>query len=146
MAIMYSTIGGHVFCIMHPCREMGNLRLFVLHTRRCAGSGYSVKAKPFGAASRALTFRPWLPASYTRGRRTRKPPVGAQSKEARRPEAQRHKKAFSAAHVFFAYRHMVQTLHANPSRCMLHRVFSIHIACFPPRVHMPAPSCAPCCP
>ena len=62
MAIMYSHTDGHVFCVMHPCREMGKSRLFVRHTRMCAGSGYSVKAKPFGAASRAFTFMPWLPA------------------------------------------------------------------------------------
>ena len=60
----------------------GKSRLFVRHSRMDAGSGHSVKAKPFGAASRALTFMPWLPASYTRGRRTRKPPAGARSKEA----------------------------------------------------------------
>lgn len=59
------------------------------------------QGKPFGAASRALTFMPWLPASYTCGRRTRKPLAGARSKEARRPETQkqRHKKAFPASRI-----------------------------------------------
>ena len=79
---MYSTIGWHVFFVMYLAGKMENPRLFVRHTRMSAGSGHSVKVKPFGAASRALTFMPWLPASYTRGRRTRKPPEGALSKEA----------------------------------------------------------------
>ncbi len=72
-----------------------------------AGSGHSVKAKPCRAASRALTFMPWLTALYTRGRRTRKPPAGARSKETRRSEAQRqrHKKAFPASRSFPTYRH-----------------------------------------
>ena len=52
-------------------------------------------------------------------------------------------KAFPAAHGFFAYRHMVQTIHANPSRCMLHRVFPIHIALPPtPRSDTRAVMCA----
>ncbi len=94
--------GNHVFphrraCVLRDASLPGNgkSRLFVRHTRMDAGRGHSVKAKPFGAASRALTFMPWLPASYIRGRRTRKPPAGARSKEVRRPEAQRHKKGVS---------------------------------------------------
>ena len=77
MAIMYSTIGGHMFFVMYLAGKVENPRLFVRHTRMCAGSGHSVKAMPCRAASRALTFMPWLPALYTRGRRTRKPPAGA---------------------------------------------------------------------
>ena len=57
-------------------------RLFVRHTRRCAGSGHPVKAMPCRVASRALTGWPCFPAMDTCGRRTRKPPAGVQSKEA----------------------------------------------------------------
>lgn len=81
--------GNHVYhhrraCILSHASLPGNgkspaLRPSLPHGCRKRDS---VKAKPCRAASRALTFMPWLPASYTRGRRTRKPPAGAQSKEA----------------------------------------------------------------
>lgn len=128
--------GNHVFphrraCVLRDASLPGNgkSRLFVRHTRMGAGSGHSVKAMPCRAASRALTFMPWLPASYTRGRRTRKPPAGARSKEVRRPKAQRHKKAFPAAHGFPAYRHAAGiTILARPPRLVLRRVLPIHVA------------------
>ena len=68
-----------------------------------------------------MTFMPWLPASYTCGRRTRKPPAGARSKEVRKPKAQRqrHKKAFPASHSFPAYRHATGTMHTSLPRLTL---------------------------
>lgn len=49
--------------------------------RGSAGSGHSVKAKPWRAATRALTVMSLLPAMNTRGRRTEMPPAGAQSED-----------------------------------------------------------------
>lgn len=39
-----------------------NIRLSAHHCPHIAGSGHSVKAKPFGAHTRALTFMAVLPA------------------------------------------------------------------------------------
>ena len=66
----------------------------------CAGSGHSVKAKPCRAASRALTGCPCFPAMDTCGRRTRKPPAGALSKEVRssKTQTQQYKKATCGGH------------------------------------------------
>lgn len=113
-----------------------------------AGSEHSVKAMPFGAASRALTFMPWLPASYTRGRRTRKPPAGAPSKEARRPETQKqqHKKCFLSLTVFphtdtRRTRYMQTRLDSYTTR------HSRHIRCYrSPCAQMPAQSRSSCRP
>ena len=126
--------GNHVFphrraCVLRDASLPGNgkSRLFVRHTRMDAGSGHSVKAKPFGAASRALTFMPWLPASYTRGRRTRKPPAEGSVKGSSQTRSTKTQKAFPSSHDFPAYRHTAETMHANLSRRMFHRVFPIHI-------------------
>ena len=88
----------------------------------CAGSGHSVKAKPCRAASRALTGCPCFPAMDTCGRRTRKPPAGARSKEVRSSKIQRqqHKKAFFASRGFPAYRHAADTMHTSLPRLTLH--------------------------
>lgn len=77
----------------------------------CAGSGHSVKAKPCRAASRALTGCPCFPAMDTCGRRTRKPPAGARSKEVRSSKIQRqqHKKAFFASRGFPGHTDMRRT-------------------------------------
>ena len=105
-------------------------------TRIHAGSGHSVKAKPCRAATRALTFMPWLPASYSRGRRTRKPPAGARSKEVHNAEAQRqqYKNRFLTSHGSPPYRHAAGTIHTNPPQRMLRRVLPIH-APRPPARH-----------
>ena len=67
---------------------------FVRHTRTGAGSGHPVKAMPCRAASRALTGCPCFPAMDGCGRRTRKPPAGALSKEVRcsKTQTQQYKK------------------------------------------------------
>ena len=130
MAIMYSIIGWHVFFAMYLAGKVENPRLFVRHTRMCAGSGHSVKAKPCRAASRALTGCPCFPAMDTCGRRTRKPPAGARSKEVRSSKIQRqqHKKAFFASRGFPAYRHAADMMHTSLPRLTLHRIFPIHTA------------------
>ena len=117
-------------------RKAEKPRLFVRHTRIHAGSGHSVKAKPCRAATRALTFMPWLPASYSRGRRTRKPPAGARSKEVHNAEAQRqqYKNRFLTSHGSSPYRHAAGTIHTNPPQRMLRRVLPIH-APRPPARH-----------
>ena len=145
MAIMYSIIGWHVFFAMYLAGKVENPRLFVRQTRMCAGSGHSVKAKHFGAASRALTFKPWLPASYTRGRRTRKPPAGAQSKEVRRPEAQRqrYKKRFPPLTIFpHTDIRRKRYMQICPGVCSAES--SRYILSLPPCVQIPAPSCSSC--
>lgn len=110
-------------------------RLFVRHTRMGAGSGHSVKAMPCRAASRALTGCPCFPAMDTCGRRTRKPPAGALSKEARKPEAQRqrHQKEFPASRSFPAYCHKANTIRVRLHRRTLHRIFPIHTGLPPAR-------------
>ena len=85
---------------------------------------------PCRAASRALTGCPCFPAMDACGRRTRKPPAGALSKEVRKPEAQRlrRKKAFPASRDFRTCRHTADTIHANPPRLILYKIFPMHTA------------------
>ena len=99
---------------------------------------------PCRAASRALTGCPCFPAMDGCGRRTRKPPAGALSKEVRcsKTQTQQYKKAFSASRNFPAYRQAADTMHIRPPRLALRRVLPIHAL----SVYMSAPSCALCRP
>ena len=66
----------------------------------------------------------------TCGRRTRKPPAGALSKEVRssKTQTQQYKKAFFASRGFPAYRHAAGMMHTSLPRLTLHRIFPIHTA------------------
>lgn len=119
-------------------------RLFVRHTRMGAGSAHLVKATPCRAASRALTRCPCFPAMDACGRRTRKPPAGARSKEARSSETQRqrHKNTFLISRGYSSYRHTANTIHTNLPRRMLRRAIPIHT----PLLRTPPPdTCAAMC-
>ena len=85
---------------------------------------------PCRAASRALTGCPCFPAMDACGRRTRKPPAGALSKEVRssKTQTQQYKKAFFASRGFPAYRHAAGMMHTSLPRLTLHRIFPIHTA------------------
>ena len=87
-----------------------------------------VKLGPRTKAWRALTGCPCFPAMDGCGRRTRKPPAGALSKEVRcsKTQTQQYKKAFSASRNFPAYRQAADTMHIRPPRLALRRVLPIH--------------------
>lgn len=88
------------------------------------------------------------PSEPLRGRRTRKPPTGARSKEVRNVETQgqQYKNRFLTSHGSPPYRHAVDTIHANLPRRMLHRVSPCVYRCRPPGVQLFAPSCTSCRP
>lgn len=110
-----------ISCGIHPAGVLSLFQIFARHTRLCMDIC---------------------------GRRTRKPPAGALSKEARSSKAQRqrHKKAFLISHFSDPYRYPVaRYMQAHPGICFTGFSLSRHYD-RPPGVQMPTPSCSSCRP